>query len=702
MEQGKKANAFTRQEIEQHLQSALTAAAPDIWSKLELQIQAEQEKDHRNRSAESQKRGNVIALHKSLRRIGAAAAACVCLTAFGGGYYHYQYLQVASQVEIDVNPSLKLSLNRKEKVIRAEALNEDGRALLDSSALTGQNVTTAVDQVVDSLVKQGYLNQERGECALLVSVSGKNPQKAEQLKTAISQDVEAALSEKEVHAVVYDQVIQVTEELEELADTYQVSLGKAEFVGQLIQENTALSQEQQDAYSRMMSQTMEELTREIGEKSYSLSANVTIIKTEPVPTRDRADASRGTPPDASQPLNEKTDITSAFSPPEIPAESEEALEEDEEQMEPLKDPEPLTEETEKARKAPEPESQAVDPPLEGAIETEPVLPSTEEGQGYQEQPGETSSIMEAQVGKDDSMMSVEVEEGSIYPPQEEELPKPVQEETEEETPQESKDRADDASQETIQLTPGTSEEPFQPEQGTEEEPSGSEPEMGKEEPSQPGQEPEAGAPSQPEQKPVTGDPSQSGQEPGAGESSQPGQEPGAEEEPSQSGHEPGVESSSQPQPGEEGLPAPSQNKDAEASSEQQDAADTPPPKDRQIIPAKAEEADDFGPGDVSDPLEEGMTITESGTVIIAGEAEEKEWREPVYASQMLSGFERSLLQKGPGMFFGRIAEDGQETLLRYGPGFAYIYEGDHYRGSNYTRIRIKPSKGKVYRVESAE
>lgn len=684
MEQGKKGTAYTQQEIEQHLQSALAAAAPDIWPRLKLQIQAEQAKGRESMSVESQRKGKILTLHRRLKRLAAAAAACICLTAFGGGYYHYQYVQVASQVEIDVNPSLKLSLNRKERVVKAEALNEDGAALLEGNMLTGRNVTEAVDQVVDSLVDQGYLRQGKDECALLVSVAGKDSKQVEQLKTSVSQDMEAALAAKEVSAVVYDQVIQVTQELEELADTYQVSLGKAEFVGQLIQENQDLSQEQQDAYSRMMGQTMEELNREIGEKSYSLSANVTIIKAEAVasPDRspdepeqetraqetsgqeeDRASAGKAEEKDTAQ--TEHIEEESSQALPEI--EGKESLDPEEASASLQEEPAGAIETEEETIQFDEPEkdisqpesgeSQEADEPESSAAETESQLPDET---AVHEPATDASSIVEAQGEKEASAVPVgapeHLDDSALSRETEAEESVPSSEETEGEAP----------SQETLEDREGSAQqmpkvpEPVLPVPEESDTPSQSEPES-QDEASLPAAEDEERTPVQSQ------------------------------------------EEGTAPAGGEERI---DDSDSAETHEAQEDmAGENQEPETReegksQVIPAASGERDDFGPGDASAPLDVGKTVTENGTVIIAGEEEKKEWREPVYASQMLSGYERSLLQKGPGMFFGRIAEDGQESLLQYGPGFAYLYEGEHYRGSDYTRVRIKPSKGQVYRVNS--
>lgn len=270
MEQNDEKHSLTRQDIERHLQSALAAATPNVWSKLDLSVPQDV----------PEKVSVPLGLERRLRYLGAAAA-CICLIA-GGGVYHYEYLQVASVVGIDVNPSLRISLNRRDKVLKAEALNPDGAKVLDvERELKGETLETAVNQVVDSLVKEGYLKEGQQRQAVLVSVSGKNEKQTEKVKTAAAANMEDAIAQKQVSAVVYDQTIQVTKELEELAQAYQVSVGKAGFIEQLVQENEVLNQDSQVAYERMMSQPMEVITQEIHENQYSVSPQVKVVQVEP-------------------------------------------------------------------------------------------------------------------------------------------------------------------------------------------------------------------------------------------------------------------------------------------------------------------------------------------------------------------------------------------------------------------------------------
>lgn len=738
MEREKQNHIFTQQEIERHLQSALAAETPDLWPCLkeaihsgQLNAQALEEKKAGEKKA-GEKKGKTtrifgrLPVGAQLARFGAVAAACICIFA-AGGWYHYAYIQIASQVEIDVNPSLKFSLNRKERVVQVQALNEDGERLAGGASLKGKTVQAAVNQVVDSLVEQGYLKKDGKEHAVLVSVSGKSPALAEQVKTAVTVDMEAALTQREVKAVVYDQVIQVTEELEELAEAYQVSLGKAEFIGQLVQENVSLSQNQQEAYSRMMSQTMEELSVEIDRNSYQVGSGVTVVKTEqeeafgwersdsfaeerdedsgglsqegeerreaPVKQQEREPAGEAKTAESI----ENQDLKNFFRKPGLKApddrddwEKEEngrtAMPKDGEGQSPepkegIKESEPEEQGSgSEARRRPEEETQESEETpvqVQGKLddvqvpvgdfsekdEPETELPSEEaqtEGEPETELPSEenqTEGEPEAELPSEEDQTEGEPETEAEEGEQEEKAEK------EAETESEGKPTA---QEETEKL----------PEDETEEAPK-----------------PEAEA----EKKPET-----------EAEESLEGKEEVVPEGKLKEKDEPNAlpEGITEEVPeaiveGKEETPA----LETEGKSKGNKGTGEEKPESSRIIRTHEDEADTFEPGDMAGGQRDGQAVTSNGTQIIFEAVEEKRWEEPVYASQLLTGSELSLLQMGPGMFFGQFPLEDQKGFLPLGPGFSCLYgtkltdlEDEPYLWG----VRLWPFKGHIYCVGKAK
>ena len=245
---------WNNDEIAGHLRSAVEALTPDVLSRIDFttpqEIYAGPSKTAR--------------LYRRMRTAAIAAAACLALAVVSGGVAGYQNRRVDSVIGIDVNPSIELSVNRRDKVLRAEALNADARQVLDNMDLENVDLDIAVNALIGSMVRHGYLDDL--DNAILVTVANKDTEKAAVLRQDVVIDIEASLEEHKVQAVVYDQQALDKSEVQELAQEYGISYGKAYFLWELIEEND-LSHEEMEAFSGM---TMEEIAREIAERSYSV------------------------------------------------------------------------------------------------------------------------------------------------------------------------------------------------------------------------------------------------------------------------------------------------------------------------------------------------------------------------------------------------------------------------------------------------
>lgn len=269
---------LNRQQIEACLKSAAGDLTPNVLERIDLstpQLKAEKEKR------------SVFFLRQ--RVIATLVAACFCMIALAGGTYTYQNGKVDSVIGIDVNPSVELSVNKKNKVLEAKALNEDGESIMQDMDLKGVDLNTAVNAVIGSMVTHGYLSQL--DNAILVTVSNDSISKAQGLRYAVVNDIRNTLEEKQLKAVVYDQQVMEEDEVKQLADEYKISYGKAYFLRELILQNNSLSMDDMKSLAPL---TMEEIAKEITERSYAVSgktdageetipAQTTQVATETVP-----------------------------------------------------------------------------------------------------------------------------------------------------------------------------------------------------------------------------------------------------------------------------------------------------------------------------------------------------------------------------------------------------------------------------------
>lgn len=249
-------------QIEMHLKSAVGALTPHVLDRIDLSAPQEAVPPQ-----ETQARAAILRMERRMRGFAAAAAACLCVVMMGGGAFHYhvQNGRVESVIGIDVNPSVELSINRKERVLSAEALNEDARAVMEDMDLKGVDLNVAVNAVVGSMVTHGYLDDL--DNAILVTVSNDSVRKARQLRASVVQDIEQTLEENQLHAVVYDQQVIEDDGMKQLAERYGISYGKAYFLSELIAQNDSLTMDDMEEMSAM---TMEEIAKKIAEQSFAL------------------------------------------------------------------------------------------------------------------------------------------------------------------------------------------------------------------------------------------------------------------------------------------------------------------------------------------------------------------------------------------------------------------------------------------------
>lgn len=215
--------------LEQRLASALEHAAPNRPEEVLSRCQARE--------------GVEIPMSKQSKRRPAPwmAAACLALLLVGGGtgLGYYQANAVAAVVSLDVNPSIELTVNAKERVLSATALNPEAKIVLEGMELEGTPLKVAVNAIVGSLLQHGYLDELSS--AILISVEDQNTERAARLERQLTGEVDAALQFASAHAAVLSQILTQDAGLDNQAKENSISVGKAALVQSVIRLNSALS-----------------------------------------------------------------------------------------------------------------------------------------------------------------------------------------------------------------------------------------------------------------------------------------------------------------------------------------------------------------------------------------------------------------------------------------------------------------------------
>ena len=220
---------MTDRELNEKLRQAYEHATPDV---LDAVLSDCNEQKGRVVSMTTEKKKNAW-----LRPL-IAAAACLCLL-LGGGFglksYRVNHM-VDATVSLDVNPSVELQVNQKERVLNVKALNEDGRIIVGDMDLSGSSLDVAVNALIGSMLQNGYLNELAN--SILISVDNDDPVRGADLQARLSAEVDRLLQTDSFSASVLSQTVVRSSELQQMAEQYGITLGKAQLIQDILSRST--------------------------------------------------------------------------------------------------------------------------------------------------------------------------------------------------------------------------------------------------------------------------------------------------------------------------------------------------------------------------------------------------------------------------------------------------------------------------------
>lgn len=199
--------------------------------------------------AAGQKKGAFIHMSDTkcnkTRRTGLVAiAAMAAIFVLCFGVYRFFLpdtpVQASSVITMDVNPSLSLHVDAEERILAAEALNPDAKEVLGSMELEGTSLEVAVNAIIGSMLQKGYLGDLQN--SILVSVEDKDADRGAMLQQKVSQTIADALEGGGLNPAILTQTIRTGDDaLAELASQYQISLGKAALIQEVIRQAPELT-----------------------------------------------------------------------------------------------------------------------------------------------------------------------------------------------------------------------------------------------------------------------------------------------------------------------------------------------------------------------------------------------------------------------------------------------------------------------------
>ena len=164
------------------------------------------------------------------RFIPIAAGIALAFTLFSGmiGLYNENF----QTVYIDINPSVALKLNRFERVIGVEYLNDDAKTLLSDTKLVGCDAKEALATVISTCNLAGYVNESS---EIYISATSKQEKNAEELLTKLKCHAE---NMKEQEAETYSvSTYNAKKEKKENYEKSSLSPAKYDIIHEIIEDN---------------------------------------------------------------------------------------------------------------------------------------------------------------------------------------------------------------------------------------------------------------------------------------------------------------------------------------------------------------------------------------------------------------------------------------------------------------------------------
>ena len=157
---------------------------PDYWTVAEAPVQKMEVHDYVTRQDVSV---------RPVRRRALPLALAACALALAVGLYSYfRFFQIYSVVDLTVNPSFALALNRGDQVRNVTALNGDAEAILEGRSYRGWTLEATVENLLDGLAAQGYLTS--ADDAVDVAVNSKDADHGRALRETVERCVAEKLS----------------------------------------------------------------------------------------------------------------------------------------------------------------------------------------------------------------------------------------------------------------------------------------------------------------------------------------------------------------------------------------------------------------------------------------------------------------------------------------------------------------------------
>ena len=141
--------------------------------------------------------------------------------------------RIISTITLDINPSIKINLNKKEKVVSIIPINKDAKNIIKRN-LKGKSLDNVLDKIVNNITNEEYIDNDY--VAIILYTKGNIK------KEKVESTIQNSFNKNHI-AVDIITIENITKEDVLLAKKYNISPAKASYIKSITEDNTNIIEE---------------------------------------------------------------------------------------------------------------------------------------------------------------------------------------------------------------------------------------------------------------------------------------------------------------------------------------------------------------------------------------------------------------------------------------------------------------------------
>lgn len=238
---------------EETLKKAFEKITPDVWDAIKRDVESEENVTRTVMTAEQKAGGRETLVlaggegsdlsadrtekkrrTRMFRRIVSAAAVLALLIGGVWGFNSYNVANaVDSTISLDVNPSIEIKTNAKDRVLSVDALNEDAKTVIGDMDFTNTDLDVTINALIGALLRHGYIDEYKN--SILLSVDNRDMEKSEAMRVKLLEEINSILKQDGIDPAVLSRVARHDADIEDLAERYGISEAKADLIEDIIE-----------------------------------------------------------------------------------------------------------------------------------------------------------------------------------------------------------------------------------------------------------------------------------------------------------------------------------------------------------------------------------------------------------------------------------------------------------------------------------